>query len=175
MPDSRRLFFALPLSDALQQAAVAWRATAFPPEAGRPIAAANLHLTLAFLGDVSDRKAEALAALAGNIVQPRFTLTLDDLGHWPRPGVVWLGTRRAPRGLLQLAALLRAQAARNGCPQSAQPFHPHITLLRGAVHPVALPPATPGWTLEATHFCLYESRTERGRTRYQALQSWPLA
>ncbi|WP_338152973.1 RNA 2',3'-cyclic phosphodiesterase [Chimaeribacter arupi] len=112
MPDSRRLFFGLPLPDALQQAVIAWRATAFPAEAGRPVAAANLHLTLAFLGEVSDRKAEVLAALAGNIVQPGFPLTLDDLGHWPRPGVVWLGTRRAPRGLLQLATLLRAQAAR---------------------------------------------------------------
>ncbi len=40
--------------------------------------------------------------------------------------------RRAPRGLLQLAELLRSQAARNGCHQSALPFHPHITLLRAA-------------------------------------------
>ena len=29
--------------------------------------------------------------------------------------------------------MLRAQAARSGCYQSPQPFHPHITLLRDAV------------------------------------------
>ncbi|QCR37116.1 RNA 2',3'-cyclic phosphodiesterase [Nissabacter sp. SGAir0207] len=174
MPDARRLFFALPLPASLQQQVIGWRATAFAPEAGRPIAAANLHLTLAFLGEVSDQKAAALAQLAGRVRQSGFQLTLDDLGHWPRPGVVWLGPRRAPRPLLQLATLLRAQAARNGCHQSAQPFHPHITLLRGATRPVALPPATPNWTLEATEFCLYESRFERGQTRYRALQAWPL-
>ncbi|WP_305122981.1 2'-5' RNA ligase family protein, partial [Klebsiella pneumoniae] len=37
-----------------------------------------------------------------------------------------------PRGLLQLASMLRAQAARSGCYQSPQPFHPHITLWRDA-------------------------------------------
>ncbi len=49
----RRLFFALTLPDAMQQEIVQWRAGHFSPEAGRPVAAANLHLTLAFLGEVS--------------------------------------------------------------------------------------------------------------------------
>lgn len=175
MSNSRRLFFALSLPDALQQQVIRWRAEAFAPEAGRPVAAANLHLTLAFLGEVTAQKELALRKLAGRIVQPGFSMRLDDLGHWPRPGVVWLGTRRAPRGLLQLAELLRSQAARNGCHQSALPFHPHITLLRAATQPVAIPPATPGWAFSADGFSLYESVFENGRTRYQHLEQWPLA
>ncbi len=175
MLSSRRLFFALPLAPSLQQEVIAWRATAFTPEAGKPVAAANLHLTLAFLGDVTEQKAAVLAELAGRIRQQPFSLQLDDLGHWPRPAVVWLGTRRAPRGLLQLADMLRSQAARNGCHQSTLPFHPHITLLRAAAQTVAIPPTTPGWTLDADRFCLYESRTEKGQTRYQMLQQWPLS
>ncbi|VEA69906.1 2'-5'-RNA ligase [Serratia rubidaea] len=138
MSSSRRLFFALPLPDSLQQQVIRWRADAFAPQDGRPVAAANLHLTLAFLGEVSSQKEAALKRLAGRISQPGFSLQLDDLGHWPRPGVVWLGCKRAPRGLLQLAQMLRSQAARSGCYQSPLPFHPHITLLRAAVHPVAL-------------------------------------
>jgi hypothetical protein len=61
------------------------------------VAADNLHLTLAFLGEVSADKQRALAALAGRIRQPGFTLTLDDAGQWLRSRVVWLGTvsRRA--------------------------------------------------------------------------------
>lgn len=82
---------------------------AFPPEAGRPVAAENLHLTLAFLGDVSADKQQALIALAGRIRQPGFTLNLDDAGQWLRSRVVWLGTRQSPRGLLQLANMLRAR------------------------------------------------------------------
>ncbi|MGN8181872.1 RNA 2',3'-cyclic phosphodiesterase, partial [Serratia marcescens] len=90
MSNSRRLFFALSLPDALQQQVIRWRAEAFTPEAGRPVAAANLHLTLAFLGEVTAQKEQALRKLAGRIVQPGFSMRLDDLGHWPRPGVVWV-------------------------------------------------------------------------------------
>ncbi|CAM3628349.1 2'-5' RNA ligase [Rouxiella silvae] len=174
MPESRRLFFALSLPTALQKQVIRWRADNFEPEDGRPVAAANLHLTLAFLGDVSDQKAGVLREIATRIQSPAFSLRLDDLGHWPRPGVVWLGTRRAPLALLQLASLLRSHAARNGCHQSTLPFHPHVSLLRGATRPVALPAATPQWQLDATDFSLYESRFHQGRTRYQCLQSWPL-
>jgi 2'-5' RNA ligase len=62
------------------------------------VAAANLHLTLAFLGEVSADKQRALSAMAGRIRQPGFTLTLDDAGQWLRSRVVWLGTRQPPRG-----------------------------------------------------------------------------
>lgn len=175
MPTTRRLFFALSLPDSLTQALVQWRAQCFAPEAGHPVAAAHMHLTLAFLGEVSEQKEHALRALAGRIRQPAFQLHLNDAGQWLRPGVVWLGCRQAPRGLLQLAALLRSQAARSGCYQSPQPFHPHVTLLRGATRPVALPPANVDWTLSAERFALYESRWERGKTRYLQVAEWPLA
>lgn len=174
MSSSRRLFFALTLPDALQQQVIRWRADAFTPEAGRPVAAANLHLTLAFLGDVTAQKETALKKLAGRISQPGFSMVLDDLGHWQRPGVVWLGTRRAPRGLLQLAELLRSQAARSGCYQSPMPFHPHITLLRDAGQAVAIPPPGFHWDVEVNTFALYESVFTQGRTRYTPLQRWSL-
>ena len=47
MSESKRLFFAIELPAALQRQIVRWRADSFPQEAGRPVAAANLHLTLA--------------------------------------------------------------------------------------------------------------------------------
>ncbi len=74
MPESKRLFFAIELPPPLQRQIVRWRADHFPPEAGHPVAAANLHLTLAFLGDVSAEKQRALAAMAGRIAQHKFYL-----------------------------------------------------------------------------------------------------
>ena len=114
MSEPKRLFFAIELPGDVQQQIVHWRAASFPEDAGRPVAAANLHLTLAFLGEVSADKQRALSAMAGRIRQPGFTLTLDDAGQWLRSRVVWLGTRQPPRGVLQLANMLRAQAARSG-------------------------------------------------------------
>ncbi len=171
---SQRLFFALELPDPLQQQLVQWRADNFAAEAGKPVAAANLHLTLAFLGEVSDETSRKLQLLASRIEQRAFALDIDDAGHWPRPGVVWLGCQRAPRELLQLASLLRAQAARHGCVQSAQPFHPHITLLRHATQKIALPPRGFHWRAEIQHFALFSSQFAQGRTRYQAMARWPL-
>lgn len=174
MSDSRRLFFALELPGDIQQQIIHWRAASFPAEAGRPVAAANLHLTLAFLGDVSHDKQQALAALAGRIRQPGFTLNLNDAGQWLRSQVVWLGPRQPPRGLLQLANMLRAQAARSGCYQSPQPFHPHITLLRSTAHAVPIPPPGFNWQVPITEFALYASEFSRGRTRYIQLERWTL-
>ena len=84
MSEPQRLFFAIDLPAEIREQIIHWRATHFPPEAGRPVAADNLHLTLAFLGEVSAEKEKALSLLAGRIRQPGFTLTLDDAGQWLR-------------------------------------------------------------------------------------------
>lgn len=174
MADTRRLFFALEMPAEVQRQIIAWRAENFPADAGRPVAAASLHLTLAFLGDVSGDKQKALCRLAGRIRQPAFTLTLDDAGLWVRSRVVWLGPRHASLGLIQLANMLRAQAARNGCYQSPQPFHPHVTLYRNVTGAVSLPPPNFRWQFKVDEFVLYESVYARGRTRYQPLERWRL-
>nr|WP_154325299.1 RNA 2',3'-cyclic phosphodiesterase [Pantoea sp. 201603H] len=171
---ARRLFFGIALPEPIQQEIIRWRAGAFEADAGRPLPAASLHLTLAFLGDVSDEKALALSKQAGRIRQSPFVLNIDDAGHWPRPGIVWLGPRQAPRGLVQLADILRSQAARSGCAQSPYPFHPHISLLRNANRPVAMPSRHFHWQFTVERFALYHSLFEKGRTRYQSIESWPL-
>lgn len=137
MPESKRLFFAIELPTPLQRQIVRWRADHFPPEAGRPVAAANLHLTLAFLGDVSAEKQRALAAMAGRIAQPEFTLHLDDAGQWLRSRVVWLGTRQPPRGLLQLANMLRAQRLLSKPTAVSSAHHPAARCRSGRCHPAA--------------------------------------
>ena len=173
MSESKRLFFAIEIPAKIQKQLVQWRADHFPADAGVPVAAANMHMTLAFLGEVSAEKQRALATLAGRIQKPGFTLHLDDAGQWLRSRVVWLGTRQPPRGVLQLANMLRAQAARSGCYQSPQPFHPHITLLRDARHAVPIPPPGFSWAFAVNEFVLYESSFSRGRTRYKALERYP--
>ena len=175
MSESKRLFFAIEIPAKIQKQLVQWRADNFPADAGVPVAAANMHITLAFLGEVSAEKQRALAAKAGRIRQPGFTLPLDDAGQWLRSRVVWLGTRQPPRGLLQLANMLRAQAARSGCYQSPQPFHPHLTLLRNAGQAVSIPAPGFHWDFPVTEFVLYESRYAGGRTRYTPLQRWTLS
>ena len=174
MSETRRLFFALELPDEIQSALISWRATHFPYSAGKPVVQANLHLTLAFLGEISADKQRALSRLAGRIRQSAFNLCLNDAGQWLRSGVIWVGPKQSPRGLLQLADMLRAQAARSGCHQPAMPFHPHITLYRQANQAVALPAPGFSWPFRPTEFALYSSSFKQGRTHYQVLEKWPL-
>lgn len=61
MSEPQRLFFAIDLPAEIREQIIHWRATHFPPEAGRPVAADNLHLTLAFLGEVSAEKEGAFS------------------------------------------------------------------------------------------------------------------
>jgi hypothetical protein len=108
----------------------------------------NLHLTLAFLGDVSAEKQQALSQLAGRIRQPGFTLKLDDAGQWLRSRVVWLGMRQPPRGLLQLANMLRAQAAQ----RVAKPAAVSPTLSRCCAMPDTRFPSPTGlWLVISGH------------------------
>ncbi len=48
MPEPTGLFFAIDLPDDARVQIIAWRAAHFASEDVRPVAAANLHLTLAF-------------------------------------------------------------------------------------------------------------------------------
>lgn len=174
MSEQNRFFFGISLPEESRESIVKWRAETFTDEAGRPVTMASLHLTLAFLGDISKEKLLALQQLAAKIKQPGFTLTLDDAGHWPRPGVVWLGPKKSPRGLLQLAEMLRSQAARCGCYQSTAPFHPHVTLLRNATRPLVLPPRNFHWSFHVERFTLFQSVFSRGRTACKLLAEWNL-
>jgi 2'-5' RNA ligase len=174
MVSTRRLFFALPLAQELRQQIIQWRSQQFPASAGRPVDAENLHVTLAFLGEVDANQEQLLREAAGRRRQTAFTLTLNECGHWPRPGVVWLGARQAPQELLQLAQWLRTQSARNGCYQNPLPFRPHVSLIRQASGNVQLPSGTPDWRMAVDRFCLYVSVVEKGFSRYIPLDGWPL-
>ncbi|VDZ80780.1 2'-5' RNA ligase [Salmonella bongori] len=112
MSEPKRLFFAIDLPCETREQIIAWRATHFASEAGRPVAAANLHLTLAFLGDVSDDKQRALAQLAGRIRQPGFTLHLNDAG----PVVALTGRVAGNAPVAARIVAVGQYASRAGCP-----------------------------------------------------------
>ena len=98
MPESKRLFFAIELPTTIQRQIVRWRADCFPPEAGRPVAAANLHLTLAFLGEVDAASLPDLDAGLSAIAMPPIALSAKGIGHFAskgRPHALWAGAEPA--------------------------------------------------------------------------------
>jgi len=170
-----RVFFAL-WPDAAARETLARLARGVAAQAaGRAPAPANLHLTLAFVGDVAPERIAALrtigAAVAANV--PPITLVLDRVGTFRGTGIVWLGASRVPAALERLAADLAAALATDGFPIDARAFRPHVTLARRCRRPgeVALA-ARVAWA--AMRLVLNESNLRSGAPSYRLISSWPL-
>jgi 2'-5' RNA ligase len=143
---------------------------------GRPPPAENLHLTLAFLGQVNAERRAALAAIgaAAAAAAPPFLLTLDRVGAFRGAGIAWAGADRAPPELLQLVAALNDGLAAAGLPVERRPFHPHVTLARrGTRAPEGIAPAPLSWRVD--RLVLMASDTLPAGPRYREVDAWPLA
>lgn len=140
MPDrSLRLFFALPCPPPLAERIGRWRDDR--PLPGRQVATANLHLTLAFLGQVPSARLEALLDMAAAIEAAPFDLYLDRLLRW-RNGILLLAPSQPPGALLRLRRALRSGLAELELPVETRSFSAHLTLARDAapLEDAPLPP-----------------------------------
>jgi RNA 2',3'-cyclic 3'-phosphodiesterase len=124
---SHRVFFALWPDDRQRTAIEAARNRLFPLS-GRPVEPGNLHVTLAFIGNVASDRVAQLAALCGPV--PAFTIELDRLEHWSKPRVLVAAATHAPRELLQLVDGLWRRLDRLGFARETRPYRPHLTLAR---------------------------------------------
>jgi 2'-5' RNA ligase len=95
----------------------------------------RMHLTLRFLGDISDEQAALLRerlreSYAGFEV---FQLTLRGLGAFPNlrsPSVIWAGVSPLEGPLQNVQEIAELNAQRVGMPSERRPFKPHLTIGR---------------------------------------------
>lgn len=98
------------------------------------VRAANLHVTLKFLGDVAETRAGALAESLRPIVvrHPVIDTMLIRAGAFPdmrRPRVIWIGLRD-DRPVKALAADVDRACGAAGLSPETRPFSAHVTLGR---------------------------------------------
>jgi len=124
---------------------------------GRPIAAGNLHLTLAFLGPVPERRLPELAEAGRRAVETLIfaqegtsapgdplELTFDHLEHWRAARLLCALPSQPPALLAALARELQSLLTGRGFAPDPKPFRPHVTVARnvagrgpaGKMHPV---------------------------------------
>ena len=130
-----RLFVAITLPDAVQRTifAAARPLHRLAPEI-RWVGPDALHITMKFLGEVSEERVPALhAALqAAAPATAAFTLVLGGIGGFPnlrRPRVLWLGVKNGT-GLRRLHAALERELFALGYPLETRPYAPHVTIGR---------------------------------------------
>lgn len=97
----------------------------------------QIHLTLAFLGEVEEASTERLTEKLTHIRVPEFELRFGGAGCFPnrhRPRVLWIGLEPEPY-LFDLAAQVRSAVLSCGIPQEERHFSPHLTLARLKMKP----------------------------------------
>lgn len=124
-----RLFIAIELPEHYKKALGELR-TVMP--GARWVTAEQIHLTLSFLGEVSEASVGRLAADLAKIRAAGFELRMAGTGCFPNrhhPRVLWVGVNPEP-GLAGLAAMVRTAVLACGIAQEERPFSPHLTLAR---------------------------------------------
>lgn len=154
--------------DRLDELALHWQRR-FP--SARRMRQANLHLTLAFIGELEDDRARQVAwRLAQRSWQSGVWL-VDRIGAFERARVLWAGSGDDPQ-LGSIAAAVRTLLDELQVRYDRKPFAPHATLLRNLPRAAAgtAQPIEPAieWLLQPP--ALLYSTHETDGTRYVALE-----
>ncbi len=173
MTTTSRLFFALWPDDETRQA-LARLGQTLGAKQFKWVPPHNLHVTLAFLGQVGSEVEVSVKQSAAAIVVPAFELVFGSVSYWSSPKVLCLTCRQAvPDEAMVLATALMEAALNCGLQMDTRPYIPHITLARKARY-------LPGAQFEpiiwrAETFCLVESCSGPDGVCYKVIQQWPLS
>lgn len=146
------------------------------PYIERLVPGQNLHITLAFLGDIDRSKQNIVTELIseGNLGKS-FSMSLDKVGYWPQPQVLWLGSENPPQEIGVLAGKCRRIANRAGIRVGGKRFEPHITLARKPSMPPQAPLLSPSFSAHFNALQLCESFLDRRGARYVVREERELA
>jgi RNA 2',3'-cyclic 3'-phosphodiesterase len=177
-----RAFFGLRVPEAHRAAMAVFLtacATAAPQFRWTP--AANLHLTIRFIGNVDRPLVQAIADRLAAQSLLAFDLALANLGtfgHGRHVRVVWQDLRAGAEDVSALAAQVDAACATAGLVGEKRPFQPHLTLARARARdgaelpPLPEPPGLNPW--RATELVLFASRLSRAGAVYEPLRALEL-
>jgi len=166
-----RLFFALWPDDEVRARLARWSRELHALCGGRPTRPENLHVTLAFLGGVEEARVAEIERAASEVAPRAVSLVLDQPGYWKRNRIAWAGASTVPPGLDAFVEELRGALARSRIGFDAKDFVSHVTLLRDAREPKAMPALDPiPWKVDG--FALVQSVTLPRGSRYEIRRSW---
>jgi 2'-5' RNA ligase len=136
--------------------------------------AANYHITLCFLGQITPRQHEALVSELDEVTHSPFSIDLDSSGIWNGPKILFAAPSSPPNELMQLARSTRKAARRAAIEIDGREYKPHVTVVRKATAALPMPLYTPHIDVHASAFHLFESVSTPQGIRYPIRQSWPL-
>ncbi|QDP00134.1 RNA 2',3'-cyclic phosphodiesterase [Thalassotalea sp. PS06] len=177
---SKRIFFALALTAREKESIADWRSQHLT-DLKKPVAKNNFHLTLRYIGNCQMGDITNLKQAATKITCPEFKFSLDTLGHFKKPRVLYLGVNQVPNRLLHLAKSVNAMVddtLKFKSNSATDRFTPHVTIARkvsAAINVSDLFDNKFDIKIEARKFALFESVSTVNGVVYTELMSWPLS
>jgi 2'-5' RNA ligase len=177
-PRRLRLFFALWPSEGHRAGLVGATSAAVSQVSGQTVPPGNLHVTLAFLGDVPGRMLAALIGVGGRGSWPVVSLRFTRIEYWAKPRVLVALPDQVPAVGEAIVDRLWRELEPLEFRRELRPWHPHLTLVRRVRRPPPenlaldapeLPADEPAWRL-----ALVESVAHPEGPRYKPLADWPL-
>ncbi|MGQ0751137.1 MAG: RNA 2',3'-cyclic phosphodiesterase [Betaproteobacteria bacterium] len=168
-----RLFLALRPDERVRTALAALVREFSTACGGRGVRPDNLHVTLAFLGDVLASRIPSIIGSLDGIRGEPFVLELDSCGYWRHNRIVWAGAAHCPPPLQRLVDAMAGALHPHGFQREPRGYVPHVTLLRDARR-------GPGTGLSqsiewcAGDFVLVQSVRRERTPAYEILERWPL-
>jgi len=139
----------------------------------RIIAPENYHITLHFIGSVTDEDKDCLHQAARKITFQPFDLSLDDFGFFDKVKVFWMGMQTAPVELSCLHKNLGEVLSACDYQPDTRPYMPHVSLLRKAEKvPIEYQPFSINWHVD--EFFLVESVSSPDGVNYKVIEKYHL-
>ena len=179
-----RLFVAVDVPDAVK--------VAIETQVGEPLRRAvegarwtrpeSRHLTLKFLGEVSDERVDEVSAAARGAVSSHapFEAAFSELGGFPtlrRPRVLWVGIGEGADAIAAIASDLERALEPLGFAPEGRSFTAHLTLARFQRPKIieALPEVrVPTERFAVTDVVLFRSQLHPKGARYSVVERFPL-
>lgn len=137
---------------------------------GRKTRRANLHMTLAFLGEQPESSLAMLKGLLQELTVPNMRLVIDHIVYRKRQRMVWAGMHEDPESLFGLQRDICTGLEQCGIAfDQSNHFKPHITLARDAAPTETLHFEPIAW--RACHVALVQSVTDKMGVSYHVLAS----
>ncbi|MDO8536490.1 MAG: RNA 2',3'-cyclic phosphodiesterase [Candidatus Omnitrophota bacterium] len=95
----------------------------------------NVHLTLRFLGDITEEKCEEIKSMLDEISKSSksFEISTGDIGAFPNinyPRVIWVGLDKGTIESVALAKKINNELLKTGFQKEQRPFSAHLTIGR---------------------------------------------
>ena len=172
--ETARVFFALWPDEAVNEQFMQWAKLLHETCGGSITRPGNLHITLAFLGNVASSRLGELKLLATKIGGSAFNLSFTAPGYWRHNRIAWAAPDDTPQVLSDLVKKLECSLQIAGFSFDERPYAPHLTLLRKARwDPPPRPLKNINW--EINEFVLVRSYQTESGSEYEVIGRWPLS